>query len=439
MGICREGPRARVCVLAALACLATLAYVPSLDLPFISDDYVQIRLARDYGHVSGWPALAADPLYRCRATSLVLTYWTERLFGVEPLPYNVSSLVLHILNTWLVFALGAWRVAGWRVSAAAAAFFAVYEGHQGAVMWYAALPELLVFFFSLLCFLCWVLWLQSGATRRRYYIGSLALFLFALASKESAVAAVGLLVLAVSIERKEWRKRLLAVVPFAVLAAAYAASIYAARSDHLFFHDGTFSLRAPFWLVLVNSTGRLLWFWGLLSVLALQFWRARPWLPVLFAAGAWIAITFLPYSFLTYMPRVPSRHTYFASAGLAFVVGAGFLEFRRRFGGLRRWMPAALVVIIVAHNCLYLWIRKQQQYLERAAPTEALVEFASKTAGPVYVHCFPYDVSVAQYAVEIRLNKQCFPMAPGRDLSQVKDKSSVFCWNDHDGDGSAGL
>ena len=31
----------------------------------------------------------------------------------------------------------------------------------------------------------------------------------------------------------------------------------------------------------------------------------------------------MPYSFLTYMPRLPSRHTYLASVGLAFIVAAG--------------------------------------------------------------------------------------------------------------------
>ncbi|MGC8791781.1 MAG: hypothetical protein ACP5U2_00140, partial [Bryobacteraceae bacterium] len=51
-------------VLAGLALLCVLAYLPSLALPFIADDYVQIRLARDWGPPSGWPSLAADALYR---------------------------------------------------------------------------------------------------------------------------------------------------------------------------------------------------------------------------------------------------------------------------------------------------------------------------------------------------------------------------------------
>ncbi|MEO8130612.1 MAG: glycosyltransferase family 2 protein, partial [Bryobacteraceae bacterium] len=68
---------------AGMACLAIVtlafaAYARSLWLPFVSDDYVQIELGRQFGPVSGWGDLLHDALYRCRATSLILTYWTER-------------------------------------------------------------------------------------------------------------------------------------------------------------------------------------------------------------------------------------------------------------------------------------------------------------------------------------------------------------------------
>ncbi len=148
-------------ILAALSALAILPYLRALQLPFISDDYIQLALGKRYGSFRGWAELALDPLYRCRATSLVMTYWTWRIFDLNPLAYNWSSILIHVLNTWLVFGLGAWRFVGWRVAFVAAAFFAVAEGHQEAVIWYAALPELLVFFFSLISFLAWIAWLQS--------------------------------------------------------------------------------------------------------------------------------------------------------------------------------------------------------------------------------------------------------------------------------------
>src|SRR6478672_6181535 len=83
-------PKVCLYVPATLAALAVLAYARSLALPLISDDYLQIALGRQYGPVTGWKAVAADALYRCRETSLILTWWTERLFGVNTTAFNWS-------------------------------------------------------------------------------------------------------------------------------------------------------------------------------------------------------------------------------------------------------------------------------------------------------------------------------------------------------------
>jgi len=387
---------------AAFAALACLPYLPALTLPFISDDYLQIDLAREYGPVSGWGALAADPLYRARATSLVLTYWTERAFGFSPTPFNLSSLLLHVLNAWMLYALS--RKLGLAVipSALAAGFFAVQEGHQEAVIWYAAVHELLVFFFAAATLLAWLRFCDSS--RRRDYAVAFGCFLLALLSKESAVAIVPLLVLLAPEPRRAWK----AALPFAAAAACYFGLAWAGQDANQHFGDGTFALTAPFWITLWNSTGRLLWIWGALALAALAVWRDRAWTPTLKIAAAWAFIFLLPYSFLTYMPRIPSRHTYLASAGLAWVVACGFMVFRQRFQNLR-WPVYALGTVIVLHNCGYVWFWKQAQFEKRAEPTEALVELA-RAGQPVRIECFPYTEGNARLAVEMRLGESAPPI-----------------------------
>ena len=385
-----------------LAGLAVLPYIFVPSQPFISDDYVQVALGRKYGPVSGWSALAGDVLYRARATSLVLTYWTERFFGFSPEPFYLSAIFLHVLNTWLVFRLGCRLGMGRRVALFAAAFFAISEGHQEAVMWYAALPELLVFFFSLSALLLWSLWLACGSRRAVYYVAALACFCLALISKESAVVVVPLLPVVAWRERRAWTW----ITPFAVLAAGYTWMTFAGQGRHLHFNDaGTFSLAAPFWLTLPNSYARLLWIWGLLSLVALVVWRDREHWRIARRAAIWIAIALLPYSFLTYMPRVPSRHTYLASAGLAWIVAAGATVFYRRLQLWSRWPAYVLAGVMLAHNCGYIWVKKKAQFLERALPTEALVDFARQTDRPVFVRCFPYSQNIAELAVQMRLGK----------------------------------
>jgi hypothetical protein len=109
----------------------------------------------------------------------------------------------------------------------------------------------------------------------------------------------------------------------------------------------------------------------------------------------------LPYSFLSYMPHVPSRHVYFASAGLAFLVAGAMVKLWDR-GPNRRWAAVAMAGIIVVHNCAYLWIKKYPQYERRAAPTEKLLTFSEGVRGPITLKCFPYSMEIATLALQIQ-------------------------------------
>lgn len=381
--------------------LAIVPYVRALDYPFISDDYIQIRLGRSLGSPAAWRQLAADPLYRCRSTSLYLTAATERFFGLRPMAYNVSSVTLHATNALLVMLLAGALGFTWPVSVVAAGFFAIYEGHQEAVIWYAALPELLVIGFSLACLICWIRWRHDGGSWR-WYAASLGLFIAALLSKESAVAVVPLQFL-ISLRRRSSgdrprRHALLAAAPFVCLAGVYAALIFLARDRHGFFFDGTFTLTPGFLIVLPHSLLRMMIFWGALAGVLVG--RSAT---LLFSLG-WMAVTLLPYSFLTYMNRVPSRHTYFAAVGLSLLVGAAFVKVWEKWGARRTWLMPALALGMLAHNCLYLWTHKHYQYLERAAPTERLLahlRLHRLFPGPVWVVHFPYDKHVAYSAVAV--------------------------------------
>jgi len=377
-----------------------------LFLPLISDDYNQIRLGRLYGPVSGWFSLFNDVLYRCRATSLVMTYWTERWFGFQPFIFSCSSLLIHIVNTWLVWALGSWRVIGWRVSAIAAGAFAVFEAPQEAVVWYAALPELLVFTFSLLSFIAWVKWRRGLVQRWRWYWVALTLFLLALASKESAVAIVGLQAAAVLFDRRTTWSQLWWTLPFIVLAIIYAALIFASKPNHLHLNDGTFSLAAPFYLTAVRSVLRLMWIWGILALAVLSIWSKRVPRVRMGAIVVWAAITVLPYSFLTYMPRVPSRHLYLPSVAVCLLIAVAFGVIRRRFAH-SVWIPVATCLLFILHNVGYLWVYKLHQFRQRAEVTERFLQFATtRNTGVIEVRCMPgKNIWTARDAAEVVLGR----------------------------------
>src|SRR5688572_1149463 len=112
-----------------LWCLFTVAavvvaYGAVFRLPLISDDYCVLLIARSYGEPGGWDRLAADALYRCRATFMILTHFMDQWFGLNPLPYNLTGILLHCVNCLLVLGLGLWKRIGFRLSIPAAIYFA---------------------------------------------------------------------------------------------------------------------------------------------------------------------------------------------------------------------------------------------------------------------------------------------------------------------------
>jgi hypothetical protein len=242
-------------------------------LPPMQDDYLQIQLAERYGGPAGWAGLLQDPLYRCRATSILLTAATVHLFGWSMLVFNLSSMVLHALNVLLIAALGSCRWIGWPVSLVAAFVFAVRERHHEAVVWYASLHEPLVLLFSLLSALSLIKWLEGGS--RGWVAASGFAWLAALGSKESGV------VLAVVLPALAWlyperRRAVFSLLAAGVaVTAAYFMLAFGQRAEHQHFNDGTFSFSTQIGRTLLNSAARGLWIWGGLSLATLAAYRAK--------------------------------------------------------------------------------------------------------------------------------------------------------------------
>jgi len=375
-------------MLAILAALAIFAYLPLFQQPFIEDDYPNIQLANAEGiH------LLQNPVFAARTVGFLVLHGVYAIFGMQASAFYAAMILMHILNTWLVYALGSWQRIGYAISFWAAACFALAEGHQEATMWLSAVWEQTQFLFGIASLLCWILFLKGG--RWRWLAAALASFVVALHSKESAVIVLALMVLPLWFEPTRRRKALY-LAPFVVAVALIMTRIFAARYSFRF-HDGSFSLHAPFWITWPISYWRLCWFWGLLAVIVLLLWKPAGYKQVLAIGLVWAGIALAPYSFLTYSNRIPSRQTYLASAGVALIVGCGFEALR----GInrRRWAAATVAGVFIVHNVVYLWTKKRGEFLRRAEPTEQLLDLARKTDGPIYVRCFPRPPIIADAAL----------------------------------------
>lgn len=391
----------RPLLLAAIAFAALIAYAPAARIPLIADDFPNIAQALTWGAPEGLSTLLHDPQFRLRATS----YWTMfalwQVGELVPWVYHGASLLLHILNAWLVLAVAStWErtrsAAPW-----AAFFFAIHEGHQEAVMWFSAVNELLMFCFGMASLWCWL--------RKRDAL-SAVLFALALLSKESAIILLPLFLLT---DPKRWRR----LAPHVALATLAVASIVQSRANSFRFNDGSFSLRAPFWLTWPRSLARLLWFWGWLAAIAIWRARDRDLRAIAGRAIAWMGIALIPYSFLTYSTQIPSRQTYLAGAGLALLVGLA----AARVPG-RRFAAIAIAAMLVS-NVGYLWTKKRVQFEERAAPTAQLIEFAERTRGRIWVRCFPLPKIVAEEAVRLSTGR-----SPDSLVWSPTEGAAEFCY-----------
>lgn len=417
--------------LAILALLAFLAYAPALSIPLMEDDFPNLTYALAHGSPAAVGGLLSDPIFRVRATSAWLMFALWRAFGLAPVALHLAGLCLHVANCWLLYAIlrslpatdhkdPSFRLAvlDQRLPLLAAGFFAIYEGHQEAIMWFSAMNELLQFFFgaaSLFFFL------RTGWRAR---LLSILAFALALLSKESAVIWLPLFLV---IARPRDLRRL---APHAVLAALAVAGVWETRAYSFRFSDGSFSFAAPFWITWPRGFARLLWPWGWLSLAAIGSFRdVRLWRR---AAGslAWIGIALLPYSFLTYSTQVPSRQTYLASAGLSLLAGLTMA----RVSALPvtgRKLAAASAACILVWNVGYLWTRKRAQFLERAAPTEQLIRQAQQTPGAIWVKCFPRNRYIAEEAVHIGAGRSPDILVWSQTEAEQR-RAATFCFQPPD-------
>jgi hypothetical protein len=399
-------------VVAATVLVSVLAYLPAVGNSFISDDFTMIPFVR---LTSAHPGeLLEVPSEMFRTVSYVYFWLCLKFFGPNPESFYWASIGLHALISLLVGRLILTLSKSSIAASAGAIFFAAYERHHEAVMWISAANDLLLTFFSVLFLIFWESSMSGRAKRVTYWL-ALFTFCIALFSKEPSVALVplaGILALLAGLSGREVL-RLTAPLLFAV--TAYGVLWIGEAQRNFFVTEKYYALTLQFFPVYIRS------FWRVLSpcllflipllftfrrgraIHAMGYVRQRN---VLFFLGL-IALTIVPSSFLTYLDHVPSRHSYLPSVGLAALIGiffAALYERSRRLGS--RVATVSLLGVVLAGNIGYIWLKKEQQFQSRAAPTRELVNILNRRdlqhsgTFPILVCGFPLHLSIARSAAE---------------------------------------
>jgi tetratricopeptide (TPR) repeat protein len=211
--------------LAAVLIFTFLLYARSLfnDFVYLDDDqYILTNpFIRDFSF-HGIKVIFSSFYFSNYHPLTTLTFLFEyKLYGLNAFPYHLFNVVLHVINTWLVFQL-AGKLSGKKLTALVVALlFAVHPMHVESVAWISERKDVLYACFFLLSLLFYLRYLESGY-KTKFYLGALFLFVISLLSKS---AAVTLPVVLVAIDfyqaRKINRRALLEKLPFFALALLF--------------------------------------------------------------------------------------------------------------------------------------------------------------------------------------------------------------------------
>ncbi len=214
----------------ALIAVATLVpFLGSLDNEFVSwDDAIYVTENRLIQELS-WKSVSkifSSPRKKTyvplSALSLAIDY---SLWELDPFGYHLTNLLLHLINTLLVFCLVRRLAHRLLPALIAALLFGVHPMHVESVAWISERKDVLSTLFFLTALLSYLRYRTSQKTL--FYLLALACFVLALLSKQIAITLPVVLVLCDFLEGRSWTKRaLIEKIPFLLLSLFFGLGAY---------------------------------------------------------------------------------------------------------------------------------------------------------------------------------------------------------------------
>ncbi len=177
-----------------LAAVAIALYLKTFHFGFVWDDQITIiRILPNFQYlldVFKPLRMFTLPVNYFRPLSLFSWMIDQTLWGMNPMGYHATNVLLHAANVILVYFLAKRLLtksglAAWG-AVAAALMFAVHPVQTEVVCWIAGRPELLFTAFSLLSFILFIQFRSSH--QKKWLILAVSSWFLALLSKETAVS-----------------------------------------------------------------------------------------------------------------------------------------------------------------------------------------------------------------------------------------------------------
>jgi protein O-mannosyl-transferase len=144
------------------------------------------------------------------------------LFGLNAHGYHIVNLILHLINTILVFLLIQKLFREKQITLIITALFALHPMHVESVAWISERKDVLYSFFLILSLIYYLKYIMENNNPKYYYV-SIITFVLALLSKSAAVVLPLILILTdFAINRKFEKKIILEKIPFFLIALLFA-------------------------------------------------------------------------------------------------------------------------------------------------------------------------------------------------------------------------
>lgn len=387
-----------ICAMLALSVLA--AYQEAPRNGFAYDDYGYILL-----NESVQKPLSLDTIRWAFTTNYSgnwhpLTWLSHaldcRIYGLNPAGHHLTSVLIHIANTLLLFALMCMATGLRWPSAFAAVLFGVHPLHVESVAWISERKDLLSAFFGILAAICYVSYARSPA--RLKYIGVIGFFALGLMSKPMLVTLPFVLLLMDywPLERlgrpetaggtdmgvRSLRRLFVEKLPlFALSAASAVVTFFAQRTGSTMANLQDVSLPARLANAVVSCAvyvRKMFWPADLAAfyphprggipvssvIASAAFLAAVTWAVVRFRSRRWLLVGWLWY-IVTLLPVIgliqvggqamADRYTYMPFIGLFIIAAWGFRELSRP-----RLAAAALAALAAAVSLTLVFAARAQ-------------------------------------------------------------------------------
>ncbi len=167
-----------------------IVFLPSLSNGFVNWDDPNYILDNIYIKDLSWTGVKAmftnyyaGNYHPLTALSNALEY---KLFGLNPKPFHIVNLVIHLADTFLVFRLIKLLSSDIRIAVAVSLLFGIHPMHVESVAWISERKDVLYTFFYLTAIIKYIRFRESENAKQ--YIFMLAAFICALLSKSAAVS-----------------------------------------------------------------------------------------------------------------------------------------------------------------------------------------------------------------------------------------------------------